>query len=200
MDASQIDHAQYDYIHFGFGEVTADYDIALKDVQDQFDVFKKQSGFKKIISFGGWSFSTSEDSFPIFRHSVSDSNRALFAQNIINFIHNNNFDGVDFDWEYPGAPDIPGIPPGSPEDGTNYVAFLKVLRAKLDPSKTISIAAPASYWYLKGFPLPTLATSWITSSSSRMISTVNGIMAIHSPPKGVLGEAVSAHMSTIRRQ
>lgn len=66
---------------------------------------------------------------------------------------NNNLDGVDFDWEYPGAPDIPGIPPGSKEDGPNYLAFLQQLRAVLPAGKTISIAAPASYWYLKAFPI-----------------------------------------------
>jgi chitinase len=60
---------------------------------------------------------------------------------------------VDFDWEYPGAPDIPGIPPGSPQDGPNYLAFLKLVRAALPAGKTLSIAAPASYWYLRGFPI-----------------------------------------------
>lgn len=65
----------------------------------------------------------------------------------------NGLDGVDFDWEYPGAPDIHGLPPGSPTDGTNYLAFLKMVRAALPPQYSISIAAPASYWYLKGFPI-----------------------------------------------
>lgn len=39
--------------------------------------------------------------------------------NVINFVNDNELDGVDFDWEYPSAPDIPGIPPGSPNDGSN---------------------------------------------------------------------------------
>lgn len=50
------------------------------------------------------------------------------------------------------APDIPGIPPASNSDGANYLAFLVTLKTLL-PGKTISIAAPASYWYLKGFPI-----------------------------------------------
>lgn len=62
-------------------------------------------------------------------------------------------DGVDFDWEYPGATDIPGIPPGSPEDGANYLEFLKMMRSALPPQYSISIAAPASFWYLQGFPI-----------------------------------------------
>lgn len=153
MDASQIDGSQYDTVHFGFAEVTLDFDVDVTKVKDQFSTFIEQRGFKKIISFGGWSFSTSVDSFPIFRNSVTDANRDRFAQNVADFIRRNQLDGVDFDWEYPGAPDIPGIPPGSPDDGAHYLSFLKVLRGKLDASKSISIAAPASYWYLKGFPI-----------------------------------------------
>jgi hypothetical protein len=48
------------------------------------------------------------------------------------------------------APDIPNIPPASTADGLNYLIFLITLRVLL-PGKSISIAAPASYWYLKGF-------------------------------------------------
>jgi GH18 family chitinase len=34
---------------------------------------------------------------------------------------------------------------------------LKLLRSKLGDSKTLSIAVPASYWYLKGFPIGDMA-------------------------------------------
>lgn len=96
MDVSQIDSSQYDTVHFGFGQVNPDYTINIDAVKDQFTAFKDQTGFKKIISFGGWSFSTDLDTFPIFRTSVTDENRALFAQNVANFIQANNLDGVDF--------------------------------------------------------------------------------------------------------
>lgn len=52
-----------------------------------------------------------------------------------------------------GAPDIPGIPPGSKDDGPNYLEFLKAVRRRLPREKTLGIAAPASFWYLKGFPI-----------------------------------------------
>lgn len=78
-----------------------------------------------------------------------------------------NLDGLDFDWEYSGvrttprvplfstltsliltiqAPDIPGIPPGGPNDGANYLEFLQMVKAILPAGKSLSIAAPASYW------------------------------------------------------
>jgi chitinase len=56
-----------------------------------------------------------------------------------------------------GAPDIPGIPAGSPNDGPNYLEFLKAVRRRLPQGKTIGIAAPASFWYLKGFPIEEMA-------------------------------------------
>lgn len=74
------------------------------------------------------------------------------ATNIANFIKEHDLDGVDIDWEYPGAPDLPDFDPGKAEDGPNYLAFLAVLKNLL-PGKTVAIAAPASYWYLKEFPI-----------------------------------------------
>jgi hypothetical protein len=49
-----------------------------------------------------------------------------------------------------------GIPPGSSDEGSNYLAFLVLLKNLL-PGKTVSIAAPASYWYLKGFPIAAMS-------------------------------------------
>lgn len=56
------------------------------------------------------------------------------------------------------APDIlvGGVPIGQPGDGVAYLRFLTVLKSKL-PSKSVSIAAPASYWYLKAFPISRIA-------------------------------------------
>jgi chitinase len=112
-----------------------------------------ESKAKKILSFGGWSFSTDHDTSPIFATGVSDANRELFATKVVQFLKDNKLDGLDFDWEYPGATDIAGSVPGSPSDGLNYLKFLKSVKSKLPSDKSLSIALPASYWYLKGFPV-----------------------------------------------
>ncbi|KAH8165445.1 hypothetical protein CIB48_g2775 [Xylaria polymorpha] len=157
MKASQIDTSLFTHVHFAFADITDSYDIDVSMLQDQFDDFKALTNVKRILTFGGWSFSTDYDTAPIFREGVTAEDRQLFANNIIAFIKDNDLDGVDFDWEYPGAPDIPGIPAGSPNDGKNYLAFLKIVRDALPSDKTVSIAAPASYWYLKGFPIDEIA-------------------------------------------
>jgi chitinase len=56
-------------------------------------------GVKKIMSFGGWSFSTDSDTYPIFRQGVTDAQRRQFADNVVQFVNEYNLDGVDFDWE-----------------------------------------------------------------------------------------------------
>ena len=53
------------------------------------------------------------------------------------------------------APDIyvDGQPIGKKTDGQDYLYFLAVLKQKVGPGKSVSIAAPASFWYLRAFPI-----------------------------------------------
>ncbi|KAL4789112.1 chitinase [Aspergillus venezuelensis] len=123
QDPLQIDTSKYTHLHFG-----------------------------RILSFGGWAFSTEADTYMILRNGVKPENRLTMATKIADSIKEHNLDGVGIDWEYPGAPDLPTFDPGTEEDGPNYLAFL-VVPKNLLPGKSVAIAAPASYWYLKQFPI-----------------------------------------------
>ncbi|KAL2814526.1 hypothetical protein BDW59DRAFT_167173 [Aspergillus cavernicola] len=160
MDVTHI-KSPYTHIHFAFGDISPDDFVPSGNgVEDQFKKFKEMKGDstpKRIISFGGWAFSNEPGTNHIIRNGVKEENRQKFADNVIKFVEDNGLDGVDFDWEYPGAEDIPGSEPGGPEDGPNYLEFLKLVRDGLPEGKSLSIAAPASYWYLRGFPIKDIA-------------------------------------------
>ncbi|KAL4944609.1 hypothetical protein BDV06DRAFT_220125 [Aspergillus oleicola] len=154
MSAYEIKGSDYTHIQFAFGNIKDDFSIGLMEGDEQqFAYFKTMRSLKRVISFGGWDFSTFPDTYHIFRNGVKEENRETFAQNVVDFVEEHDLDGVDFDWEYPGAPDIPGIPAGEEEEGDRYLEFLKVVRDKLPEGKSLSIAAPASFWYLQGFPI-----------------------------------------------
>lgn len=157
MRVDSIDTSQYSHVHWGFGTVGADLGVSINDTTDQWSEFTKLQGSKRIVSFGGWGFSTDVATYNIIRKAMKPENAGAFATNVVSFITKYSLDGVDFDWEYPGASDIPGIPAGLESDAPNYLAFLKLLRSKMPKGKSISFAAPASYWYLKAFPVAEMA-------------------------------------------
>ncbi|RYP70495.1 hypothetical protein DL771_005432 [Monosporascus sp. 5C6A] len=164
MDVSKIPEVapvgsiEYTHVHFAFPDLTSQLTVDVSKVQEQFDGFKKLSKGKKIVSFGGWSFSNNAESYAIFRIMVStEVNRQKAARNVIRFLNDHNLDGLDFDWEYPGASDIPGTPGGNPDEGENYLKFLRTVRNSLPAGKTLSIAAPSSFWYLKNFPIKAMS-------------------------------------------
>lgn len=160
MHVARIKPAQsYTHVHFAFAQISTDFQVVIaSNLTQQWDAFRTaSSSYKKVLAFGGWSFSTDYDTRAIFAQGVSASNRALFADRVVQFVAANGLDGLDFDWEYPGATDIPGAPAGHKDDGNNYLEFLKLVRAKLPSEKTLSIAIPASFWYLRGFPVAQLA-------------------------------------------
>ncbi|KAI1073202.1 hypothetical protein LB507_010805 [Fusarium sp. FIESC RH6] len=158
MDVSQIDTSKYTHVHFAFGTLSKNYDVLVGDKlsQYQFQEFENLKNVKRILSFGGWDFSANPATYSIFRDGVKPANRLTMATKIANFITLNGLDGVDIDWEYPGAPDFPDIPPADEGEGKNYLAFLAVLRNLLR-GKSLSIAAPSSYWYLKQYPIKDIA-------------------------------------------
>ncbi|KAK4441922.1 chitinase [Podospora aff. communis PSN243] len=120
----------------------------------------QQEGLEVWIAIGGWAMN---DEGP-YRTAFSDmagstANQDVFFESLIKFMEENNFDGVDIDWEYPVAPDRGG----RPADFNNYATFLRRLRERLNRTGKrygISIAIPASYWYLRGFNLQELEP-WI---------------------------------------
>lgn len=159
QDPSQIDTSKYTHLHFAFGTLTPDYEVEVGDTlaQYQFREFKRLRNVKRILSFGGWAFSTDPATYLIFRNGVKPENRRRMATNIANFIIKHGLDGIDIDWEYLGAPDLPEFDPGKAEDGPNYLAFLIILKTLL-PGRSTAIAAPESYWYLKQFPIQQIGT------------------------------------------
>lgn len=157
MNVSSIPVSKYTHVHFAYANITSNFTISVDGAPTEFETFAGIKGTKRIVSFGGWAFSTDPLTYMIFREGVKLANRNKLAQDVVDFIEAHDLDGVDFDWEYPGEPDIAGIPAGSPHDGPNYLAFLKEVRSLLPSGKSISIAAPASYWYLRAFPIADMA-------------------------------------------
>jgi GH18 family chitinase len=105
QNALELDPSKYTHVHSAFASLTSDYKIKFQDslAEYEFGNFKQIQGPKRILSIGGWDFSTNADTCTIFRSGVTAANRLTMATNIANFIRANNLDGVDIDWEYPAV-------------------------------------------------------------------------------------------------
>lgn len=144
---------EYTHIHWAFLEIDEQtWKPIVKDPYKQWDGFKTRKA-KLVGSFGGWALSTDPNNYTIIREAIIN-HAEDFATNVAAFVKDEGIDGVDFDWEYPGATDIlvNGQPIGQEGDGEHYLRFLKLLKQRLG-DHLLSIAAPASYWYLKAFPI-----------------------------------------------
>ncbi|KAJ6287495.1 hypothetical protein J3E71DRAFT_358329 [Bipolaris maydis] len=129
---------------------------------------QKAPGLKIWISLGGWTYSDNDtDTQAVWGDlSRTNANRYKFAANLHKFMKTWGFDGVDLDWEYPGAPDRGG----KPDDPDNFVLLLETLNtvfAEAGSDFGISFTAPSSYWYLRWFKIDLLwkYVSWINLMS-----------------------------------
>ncbi len=89
------------------------------------------AGKKILIAVGGW---WCRD---VYEGAMSLSNRARFVSNLVDFMTKNDYDGIDIDME-----DM------QPHNATDYVAFIRELRAalnKLNPQPLLTAAVGWEY-------------------------------------------------------
>ena len=153
LDVTGLTHVNFAFAYFD----PATFEITPMTASDiplysQFTALKKsKASLRTWISIGGWSFNDATNT-PNTQKAFSDmasssANRGKFISSLIKFMRTYSFDGVDIDWEYPGAPDRGGID----ADTENYVALLRDLRSAFGNLYGISVTLPASYWYLRWF-------------------------------------------------
>ncbi|KXN66143.1 glycoside hydrolase family 18 protein, partial [Conidiobolus coronatus NRRL 28638] len=96
----------YTHIHFAFGALDFDGNIAFLDKRDttSFEKFAGISGnFKKVLSIGGWAFNDPPTE-KIFSRVMADPNkRKTLIRSVADVMRGFYLDGIDFDWEYPVA-------------------------------------------------------------------------------------------------
>jgi chitinase len=158
---TDIDLSSYTHIHMSFATLNSDFSFNISTIEEQMTDFAALDNVKRVITIGGWDFSTDVGTYTIFRNAMSTStNRQALVSSTIAFLQEYDLDGVDWDWEYPGEPDIPGIPADSDQSATNFYLFLLELSAAMEvqtPAKTLSTTAPSSYWYMKQIPIEAIS-------------------------------------------
>lgn len=96
---------------------------------------------KILLMIGGWG--EKADGFSMMARDAEK--RALFCSECKRLIEENNLDGVDIDWEYPGGG--PSSNGQSKDDPKNFNILLKELRETLGNTKILSYASSSSAKY-----------------------------------------------------
>ncbi|KAH7317114.1 symbiotic chitinase [Stachybotrys elegans] len=149
-----LTHLNYAFAYIdpqSFQITTMDAATPAKTFQDVADLKTSNPNLQLYVSLGGWTFSDNGTATqPVFGDIArSSSNRDKFASNLLKFLDTYGYDGVDLDWEYPGAPDRGG----KKDDTENYIG--------------LTFTAPSSFWYLRWFDLPGMIkhVDWINIMS-----------------------------------
>eukprot|EP01068_Selenidium_serpulae_P019198 Selendium_serpulae@DN6512_c1_g1_i21.p1 len=111
----------------------------------------KEKGAKAMASIGGWSMSKH---FP--EVAATPEMKALFLQDCQRLI-DMGFDGIDIDWEFPGAGGMNFV--GTDADFDNFAQLMEDIRAQIGQDKLVTAAFSAATEKLEGFDWTRLSNS-----------------------------------------
>ena len=113
MEPEEIPVEGLTHHNFAFAYITPNtYNIAAMDSRTSESMFTKVTSTKERnadlkvwVALGGWTFNDNgTDTQPVFTSLCKTKPaRSRFITNLVAFMSQYGFDGVDIDWEYPGA-------------------------------------------------------------------------------------------------
>lgn len=105
---------------------------------------EKNPHLKTLLSVGGWTWFTEFSDVALTANS-----RAKFARSAAKLMHDNHFDGIDVDWEFP-------VEGGSeqmthrqrPDDRVNLTLLMQAIRSEIGNDKLLTMAVtPNPHYY-----------------------------------------------------
>ncbi|KAF5510528.1 Chitotriosidase-1 [Colletotrichum siamense] len=152
----QLDTKGYTHLFFSFAFIDpAAFTIATAHPDDvslmkEFTDLSKDGNLQTWIAIGGFDMSNPEAAtHKTWSEMVaSKENRAAFIASVKTYMDTHGFQGVDLDWEYPGAPERGG---NKLADTRNLALLVKEMRAAYGTAYGISLTLAPDYWYLRWF-------------------------------------------------
>ena len=114
----------------------------------------KSKDKKVLLALGGWNDSAGSKYSKLVNNPAS---RKAFINHAVEFLTNNNFDGLDLDWEYPKCWQV-DCNKGPESDKEAFAAWIKELHFALKPAGLLLTAAvsPSNKVIDAGYDIPAL--------------------------------------------